>query len=212
MAPDYYHRHHRTYHEETFGIDPEPFLGFFARRLMPGSRLLDVGCGSGRDLLWFKQRGVQAIGFERSPGLAALARHHAGCEVIEGDFETFDFSKMAVDAVLLCGSLVHVPHRRLPAVLENIVAALKRQQVQCAETRLCGDAGLLYVSLKEGRGEAADDRGRVFYFWQDPDLRRVFAAGRLEIVEMLRSASADGEGKIWLAYVLSDGRNRSTDF
>jgi SAM-dependent methyltransferase len=173
---------------------------------------LDVGCGSGRDLLWFKKQGLLVTGFERSPGLAALARKHAGCEVIEGDFETFDFASLAVDALLLCGSLVHVPHRRLAAVLENIAAALKGQGAERGDAGRPGAAGLLYISLKEGRGQAVDTRGRVFYLWRDADLRKVFAAAGLEVVEALRSPSADGEGKIWLAYVLADGRTLPAAF
>jgi len=39
-----------------------------------------VGCGSGRDLLWMKKQDFDVIGFERSPGLAELARENAGCE------------------------------------------------------------------------------------------------------------------------------------
>lgn len=50
-----------------------------------------------------KKRGFDVIGFERSPGLAELARDNAGCEVIEGDFETYDFSSILVDAVMLVG-------------------------------------------------------------------------------------------------------------
>jgi len=34
----------------------------------------ELGCGSGRDLLWLKNRGFHVIGFERSPGLAELCR------------------------------------------------------------------------------------------------------------------------------------------
>ncbi len=71
-----------------------------------------MGCGSGRDLLWLKERGFKVMGFERSEGLAELARKNSGCEVIEGDFETFDFSPLSFDAVIASGSLVHVPHEK----------------------------------------------------------------------------------------------------
>ena len=40
--------------------------------------VLDIGCGSGRDLKWLRERGFSVTGFERSKGLAALARRHAG--------------------------------------------------------------------------------------------------------------------------------------
>ena len=55
-------------------MDPSSFLQPFASHLAEGSLILDVWCGSGRDLLWLKNRGFKVIGFERSKGLAELAR------------------------------------------------------------------------------------------------------------------------------------------
>ncbi|MBU0698117.1 MAG: class I SAM-dependent methyltransferase, partial [Proteobacteria bacterium] len=101
---DYYQENYQAYHEKTFSIDPSSFLDPLAARLSPEAFILDAGCGSGRDLFWFKQRGFEVIGLERSPGLAQLARENAGCEVIEDDFETYDFSFMEVDAILLAGA------------------------------------------------------------------------------------------------------------
>ena len=101
---DFYQNNYRAYHEKTFSIDPSSFLEPFASHLAEDSLILDVGCGSGRDLLWLKNRGFKVIGFERSKGLAELARENVGCEVIEGDFETFDFSTLSVDAIILINS------------------------------------------------------------------------------------------------------------
>src|SRR6266436_1362058 len=49
-------------------------------------RILDFGCGPGRDLAAFRALGHEPIGLEGSPPLAALAREHSGCEVWEQDF------------------------------------------------------------------------------------------------------------------------------
>jgi SAM-dependent methyltransferase len=195
---DYYGHHYRAYYDASKGIDPEPFLGPFVRHLSPGDRVLDVGCGSGRDLRWLQRRGMRATGFERSPGLARLARRHAGCGIVEGDFDTYDFSSIGADAILLCGSLVHVPHNRLAATLERILRAL--------------DPGsrrrIVYLSLKEGHGTAADASGRVFFFWQDDALKSIFAACALRCLDFQRSLAADGRGRIWLGYVLSHRQAR----
>jgi len=74
--PDFYQENYKSYHEKTFLIDPSSFLEPLARRLPPEAFILDVGCGSGRDLVWMKKRGFEVIGFERSPGLAELAREN----------------------------------------------------------------------------------------------------------------------------------------
>ncbi|MBW2612111.1 MAG: methyltransferase domain-containing protein, partial [Deltaproteobacteria bacterium] len=78
---DYYQRHFLEYHTQTFNVDPASFLEPLTKYLQPGDRILDVGCGSGRDLLWFKNRGFVATGFERSAGLARLARQNT--EMVE---------------------------------------------------------------------------------------------------------------------------------
>lgn len=195
---DYYCRHFQTYHDETVSIDQEPFLGEFVRQLSPGDHVLDVGCGSGRDLLWLQQKGLAVTGFERSPGLAGLARQHAGCRVIEGDFTSHDFAPLAVDAVLMTGALVHVAHDRLPDVLQNILCALNPESPR----------RIVYLSLKEGEGSATDNRGRVFYFWQEADLARLLSGGGMEVLNFQRSLSADGGGQPWLGFVLRHGRSR----
>lgn len=55
--PDFYIEHYKAYHEKTFSIDPTSFLEPLARRLPPEAFILDVGSGSGRDLLWMKKSG-----------------------------------------------------------------------------------------------------------------------------------------------------------
>jgi len=192
---DYYFHHYRAYHKETVAIDPAPFLGGFVRHLSPGDHVLDVGCGSGRDLLWMQHRGLVVTGFERSPGLAGLARQHAGCRVIEGDFTTYDFAPLAVDAILMTGALVHVPHDLLPRVLGNILGALHPASPR----------RIVYLSLKEGEGVAKDARDRMFYFWQEAELVRVLSGGGLNVMEFKRSLSADGSGQPWLGFVLHHG-------
>ncbi len=201
---EYYATHYRAYHAETFYVDPLPFLGPFARRLSPGSRVLDIGCGSGRDLLWLKQQGFRVLGFERAPGLAALARRQAECKVIRGDFTLFDFSSMAADALLMSGALVHVPHDELMNVLARILAALKpRPPHELAHDRITqGETGLVYLSLKEGCGRFKDARGRYFSLWTNADLGRIFKTLGLAVRHFRRAPSADGGGKMWLGYVL----------
>ncbi len=185
----FYQKNYKAYHEKTFSIDPSSFLEPLARRLPTEAFILDVGCGSGRDLRWMKKQGFDVIGFERSPELAELARKNAGCEVIEGDFETYDFSTILVDAVMLIGAMVHTPYERFAEVFKNITAAISSH-------------GNVLITLKEGQGDWTDADNRVFYLWQDQKAREMFDTLGFEVRDFAKAVSKTGSGDVWISYVL----------
>jgi SAM-dependent methyltransferase len=186
---DYYDTFCQSYHKKTFFIDPSSFLIPLAKNLSPNMRVLDVGCGSGRDLLWLKNRGYEAIGFDRSPGLVRLSRKYSGCHVIEGDFEQYDFSSFTVDALIMIGALVHFPHENMPDIFEKIIRAVSRN-------------GYILISFKEGIGKKIRDDGRIFYLWQDKNLQQIFHEKNCTIISFFKQISSIASNEIWLGYVL----------
>src|SRR5678815_5598674 len=45
-------------------------------------RILDFGCGPGRDLAAFRDLGHEAIGLDGAERFVELARHYSGCEAV----------------------------------------------------------------------------------------------------------------------------------
>ncbi|HLY73957.1 MAG TPA: class I SAM-dependent methyltransferase [Planctomycetota bacterium] len=86
-------------------------------RLSPGDRVLDVGCGSGYDLLRLKDRGAELFGVEMNPEAAAHARA-AGITVFQGSAERADFPDRHFHQVTMNHCLEHFHDPR--AVLTNI--------------------------------------------------------------------------------------------
>lgn len=187
---DYYKKHYQAYHKKTFSIDPSSFLEPLKKNLEPGCRILDIGCGSGRDMLWLKNHGFGVSGFERSAGLAELARQNTGCNIIEGDFVDFDFAKLPSDAVLFAGSLVHVPHEKLPAVFKRVTTGLR-------------PGGKVLITLKQGQGKASDEHGRVFYYWQESDLEAIFTELGFLVLNFSKQVSKVNAHDVWLGFVLA---------
>lgn len=186
---NFYEDRHQHYFDSTVDIDPSVFLEPLASRLKPQATILDIGCGSGRDLLWFARRGFRPTGFEQAPSLAELARKHSNCSVMEGDFSRFDFAELHFDALVLVGSLVHIFPEELPAILTRTCQALN-------------SGGLLLITLKEGRGSSHAADGRVFTLWSTEDIENVFAACNLHILDFSRQISKVRHDDIWLGYVL----------
>jgi SAM-dependent methyltransferase len=66
-----------------------------------GTRVLDVGCGSGLTLVLAALRGAVPSGIDISPGLLGVARERlADADLCEGDMEALPFDDAAFDAVL----------------------------------------------------------------------------------------------------------------
>ena len=189
---DYYQDHFASYHRSTFSIDPSSFLEPLRKHLEPGCTVLDIGCGSGRDMRWLKNHGFSVSGFERSAGLAGLARRNTGCRVVEGDFNAFDFAAMPSDAILRAGSLVHVPHAELPKIFKRVTAGLQL-------------GGKVLATLKQGSGTGTDALGRVFYYWYARQLEALFTKLGFTVLSFNRQVSKVNHCDVWLAYVLEAG-------
>ncbi|PID73584.1 MAG: hypothetical protein CSB33_02930 [Desulfobacterales bacterium] len=188
-----YHDNGEAYFQKTVDIDPGPIIRPLLAYLRKGAAILDIGCGSGRDLRWLSDRGYAARGLERSPSLAALARSHSGCPVTIGDFGETDFSAfrpdgISMDGILMIGSLVHQPPERMPALLSRISAALHH-----------GGSGLL--SLKYGEGMRLSADGRPYYQWTEETLSALITDAGLEIREINRQTSQLSDREKWIAAI-----------
>ncbi len=103
----------------------------------PPLRILDLGCGGGRDLIAFRELGHEAIGLDGSAALCELARRHSGCEVWQQHFLHLDLPTAHFDGIFANASLFHVPTQELPRVLRHCRSALR-------------DKGILFSSNPRG--------------------------------------------------------------
>jgi len=79
------------------------------KRLPPGSRILDVGCGQGDMMLLLKEAGYAAFGVENAPRAVRVAREGRGLTVHLGNLEDVPQEKGSFDALAFFHVLEHLP-------------------------------------------------------------------------------------------------------
>lgn len=103
-------------------------------------KILDLGCGPGRDLADFRARGHHPTGLDGCEDFCSMARAHSGCEVLHQNFLELQIADEEFDGVFANATLFHVPSKHLPRVLQELYACLK-------------DGGVLFSSNPRGANE-----------------------------------------------------------
>lgn len=103
----------------------EAFLG--AIEGAPPHRVLDFGCGPGRDLSYFRSLGHDAVGLDGAARFVEMARDFTGCEVLHQNFLELALpseGNARFDGIFANASLFHVPMSQLSRVLRELHDAL----------------------------------------------------------------------------------------
>lgn len=161
MNDDYYQQNAQRFFDETVDVDMSAVYQPFLALLKPGARILDAGCGSGRDAKAFSELGYAVDAFDASAELVGRAKELTGKPV-----EVMRFQELTAveqyDGIWCCASLLHVPEKELPEVMALLAKALK-------------PGGVWYVSFKYGTGERVKD-GRRFTDMNEVRLREIISA------------------------------------
>lgn len=150
-------------------------------------RILDLGCGPGRDLATFRALGHEPVGLDGSLRFVEMARRHAEVPVLHQNFLALDLPAASFDGVFANATLFHVPSAALPEVLARLHACLR-------------PGGVLFSSNPRG-----DDRegwnGRRYGAYHELETWRSFLhdAGFAEIRHYYRPSGLPRAEQPWLA-------------
>lgn len=144
---DYYDKNAQEFVDSTFMVDMHSLYQPFLNLLPDFGQILDLGCGSGRDALAFKNMGYQIEAMDYSAELVKQASDLTGIEVRLQSF--YDLNEIdTYDGIWACASLLHCERHRLVDVLQRMIQSLKVN-------------GVIYMSFKYGDQDREKD-GREF--------------------------------------------------
>lgn len=116
-------------------------------RVLRGKKVLDFGCGSGRDTKYFMEAGLEVTAIDGSEELCKIASVYTGIPVRQMLFQEFD-ELDEYDGIWACSSILHLPKGELKSVFLKMIRALRKN-------------GVIYTSFKYGDFEG-ERNGRVF--------------------------------------------------
>ena len=135
----------------------------FLPMLPKGGRILDAGCGSGRDAKAFIDAGYEVVAFDASTKLVDYATKFSGQPAFLMTFADMNWVE-EFHGIWACASLLHVPQEDFPDIAEKFVTALKSN-------------GVWYMSFKLGSGQRMKD-DRQFVDHTSVSLQSVLGALR----------------------------------
>ena len=189
MSVDYYQQQAHSFYHGTVKVDMAPLYARFLPHIAKGGHIIDAGCGSGRDSLYFANLGFKVSAFDASPALVELAQHHSGLPVSVCRFEQFIAAHPA-DAIWACASLLHVPRTELIQVMSHLSAQLKT-------------GGIFYCSFKYGQEDISRD-GRHFTNLDEAGLDALIRHLPLTLIEhwQTKDLRPNRENERWLNAIL----------
>ncbi len=173
---DFYDSDPEGYSDRTFDADTSHLRDRFIVHIPEGGRILDLGCGSGRDTMAFRSMGYDVVPVDGSEGICRVAQRNTGVPVRRLLFSELDYHG-EFDGVYACSSLLHVPSSELPHILSLICEALR-------------DGGYLYMSFKKGDFEGSRE-GRHYTDMDEGSIRSLADSCGFEVKEIWLSKEPD---------------------
>lgn len=186
---NYYDAHASEYSRKTLNADMKYPYQRFTFYLHKGERILDLGCGSGRDTIWFRKNGYIAEAVDGSAEMVKEAQKNTGVPVKQMLFSEIDMKDM-YEGIFASASLLHVPYALLHDIFARIFAALKKE-------------GVLYASFLYGDQEGMRD-GRYYTDMNEERLLGLLKSDldQWTVLELWHSHDALDRERIWFNMIL----------
>jgi len=150
------------------------------RFLVPGARVLDLGCGPGVMAERMATEGLSVLATDAVPEMVEMAAARPGVEARVARFDEIE-GAAEFDGVWANFSLLHAPRGDLPGHLAAIHRVLR-------------PGGLFHIGMKTGEGEKRDELGRLYTFVTEVELRGMLESADFSVLDAARGREAGMTG------------------
>ncbi len=172
-----------------------PLAGYFSKVFTPGGRILDIGCGSGRDMAELTRQGYSAYGIDATPEFVHLAQAlhpELTDRVTQAALPDFEVPfRGNFDGVLCSAVLMHIDESELLSAALSIKRCLKAN-------------GRLLLSVPSHRSDVSeterDSTERLFKSYTAADLSLIFESLGFALINQWNNKDAmDRSGIEWVS-------------
>ncbi len=187
---DYYNKNAQEFYKNTVKVDMSEHYRRFEKYLSPENRILDAGCGSGRDSLYFLGQGYKVEAFDAAAEMVSLSSKLTGLAVQHAGFEDVQLDVL-FNGIWASASLLHVDRGSIIEILQKLAAMLYED-------------GVLFMSFKYG-DKVYEKDDRLFNGYDESSFRAMLSAiPELTILELYKTADVRDEriNEYWLSAII----------
>ncbi|MEN9912827.1 MAG: hypothetical protein RLY66_235 [Candidatus Parcubacteria bacterium] len=172
---DTYDKMAEEYDAETtdfWKLFPSKIIDAFVEKVGTG-KVIDIGCGPGRDGLMLKEKGCSLVCLDASQSMLDICEKR-GLNTVRGDLLDIPFDDGSFDGAWAYTSFLHIPKKLFPEALIEARRVIK-------------GGGFLVVGMIEGEGErykksSGVTSDRYFAYYMRDEIETRFKEAGFEIV------------------------------
>lgn len=157
-------------------------------KLLPSGKVIEIGCGGGRDAKDYLVKKYNYIGTDVSAGLLKEAKklNPKGIFLNQSVY-SLNFPENSFDGFWASAVLLHVPKKRISEALNKI-------------HNIVMNNGIGFISLKKGEGERVDEDDRLFSYYSQEEFDSILQSNGFKIINF--GILPMSEKTVWLKYLV----------
>lgn len=187
---NFYNQHSNEYVQKSNQVDFTDLYIHLQKHTNNAEYMLDVGCGSGRDSLYFAKQDKLVVAIDYAENIIQEAKKlnpHRNIKYLVSDISNFS-SNLEFDLIWANASLLHLTKKDIPKALNTVKSLMSKDAI-------------FYSSFKEGIDSEYDSLDRYFSYYTQTGLAILYKDCGFEIIEIFTNKDKTNRNLNWLNVV-----------